>query len=301
MTPLFGSASKRKDPTVTCPTCGFGQMAGLPYCQECGVKMGPGGFARCRDCNAPVGPEARFCPACGMPHGMDDVRPPDPEGENPKIETGYRLDRLDEYGKVQEEIKLDRTITVIGRVGATLNFPDDPYLSPRHAELSFRGGKVFLRDLGSRNGTWRYFEEPHKLQDGDLTMVGSQIFRFRRLGYPGPNPPEADQTRRLGSLTPPNADIASLSQLRSDGSVRDVLHLSPGRDVLIGRDQGDWTFPYDASMSGLHAKIHSEDADFIILDAGSRNGVAITVRGEMELAVGRRFLLGDKTLRLEQS
>jgi len=34
----------------------------------------------------------------------------------------------------------------------------------------------------------------------------------------------------MGSLSP-SADIASLTQLRSDGSVRDVIQLSPGRDV----------------------------------------------------------------------
>src|SRR5207245_1301163 len=95
----------------------------------------------------------------------------------------------------------------------------------------------------------------------DLLLIGSQVIRFRRLGYPGPHPPDADATRRMGSLIP-SADIASLTQLRSDGSARDVIQLSPGRDIVIGREQGDWTFPYDPSMSARHATIRSEDADF---------------------------------------
>ena len=37
---------------------------------------------------------------------------------------------------------------------------------------------------------------------GDLILLGSQILRYRRLGYPGPRPPEQDQTRRLGGLAP---------------------------------------------------------------------------------------------------
>ena len=117
---------------------------------------------------------------------------------------------------------------------------------------------------------------------------------------PGPNPPEADATRRLGSLTP-SADIASITQLRSDGSVRDVFHLSPGRNITIGRDQGDWLFSYDPSMSGLHAQIRSEDADFSIVDAGSRNGVALAVRGDVELSTGSRFLIGDKMFKVDIS
>src|SRR5690348_18220671 len=84
------------------------------------------------------------------------------------------------------------------------------------------------------------------------------MIRFRRLGYPGPHPPDADATKRMGSLIP-SADIASLTQLRSDGSARDVVQLSPGRDIRIGREEGDWVFPYDPSMSSKHAVVRSEE------------------------------------------
>jgi pSer/pThr/pTyr-binding forkhead associated (FHA) protein len=172
-------------------------------------------------------------------------------------------------------------------------------VSPIHAQLSVRGGEVYLRDLGSRNGTWYFIDGPHVLQDGDLLLVGSQVLRFRRLGYPGPQPPEHDQTRRLGSSTP-GADIASLSQLRGDNSTRDVLHLSAGRDVVIGRERGDWVFPYDLSMSGRHAEVLSRDADFVLQDMESRNGVAVAVRGEVRLAANARILVGDKLLRIDE-
>jgi len=155
-----------------------------------------------------------------------------------------------------------------------------------------------VRDLGSRNGTWVFLEAPHRLLDGDLLLIGSQVIRFRRLGYPGPHPPDADATRRMGSLIP-SADIASLTQLRSDGSVRDVIQLSPGRDVMIGREQGDWIFPYDPSMSARHAMVRSEDADFVVVDADSRNGVALAARGDMPLRHNSRVLVGDKLLRVE--
>src|SRR2546430_9834816 len=68
---------------------------------------------------------------------------------------------------------------------------------------------------------------PHTtlFRSGDLLLIGSQVIRFRRLGYPGPHPPDADATKRMGSLIP-SADIASLTQLRSDGSPRDLIQLS---------------------------------------------------------------------------
>jgi pSer/pThr/pTyr-binding forkhead associated (FHA) protein len=205
---------------------------------------------------------------------------------------------LDEAGTIIGSHELKREETSIGRVDADIAFSDDPFISPIHAQFSVRGGEVYIRDLGSRNGTWVFIVEPYTMQDGDLVLVGSQVLRFRRLGYPGPQPPEQDQTRRLGSSTP-GADIASLTQLRGDGSARDVLHLSPGRDIVLGREKGDWVFPYDLSMSSRHAEVRSMDADFVIVDTGSRNGVGVAVRGEQRLGKGARILVGDRILKLE--
>ncbi|GBD31253.1 hypothetical protein HRbin33_00201 [bacterium HR33] len=205
---------------------------------------------------------------------------------------------IDESGEELQRFGLAGEETTIGREDADICFPDDLYLSPLHAQIGLDDGELVVRDLGSRNGTWFFLTEPYRLVDGDLLLIGSQIFRFRRLGYPGPRPPERDATRRLGSLVP-SADIASLTQLRADGSGRDVIHLSPGRHITIGRDQGDWIFPYDPSMSAMHAQVRSEDADFVLLDAGSRNGVAVAVRGEMPLKNGSRLLVGCKMLRVD--
>jgi len=205
---------------------------------------------------------------------------------------------LDRAGQVANKYPLLNPVTTIGRQGADLNFPDDAYLSPVHVQFLLVDGTLSVRDLGSRNGTWLYIDQAHRLADGDLLLIGSQVLRYRRLGYPGPRPPELDQTRRLGSLTP-SADIANLAQIRADGSARDIVHLSPGRSIRIGREQGEWQFPYDASMSASHALIRSEDADFVVVDAGSRNGIAIAVRGERVLSDRARMLIGDQMLRVE--
>ena len=39
--------------------------------------------------------------------------------------------------------------------------------------------------------------------------------------------------------------------------------------------------------------------EFFIHDAGSRNGVAMAVRGDRELKKGQRFLVGDQIMRVE--
>jgi pSer/pThr/pTyr-binding forkhead associated (FHA) protein len=205
---------------------------------------------------------------------------------------------LDDQGATVQRFERKSPDTTIGRQDGDIRFPEDVFLSPLHAKISWERDTLVVRDLGSRNGTWVFLEGPHRLVDGDLLLIGSQVIRFRRLGYPGPHPPDADATKRMGSLSP-SADIASLTQLRSDGSARDVIQLSPGRDVAIGREQGDWTFPYDPSMSARHALVRSEDADFVVVDANSRNGVAVAARGDVPLGHNSRVLVGDKLLRIE--
>ncbi len=286
---------------MICPTCGSGVIPGLPFCPKCGrrVKTPKDEHSACPNCGTTLPREAKFCAACGKGLGTG----PGESGRTSafaaqRLDAAGELVVLDEAGEPTGRFQLAGPETTIGRDGADLEFKDDPFMSPLHAQISAGDGQFAIRDLGSRNGTWLFIAEPHRLSDGDLILIGSQVILFRRLGYPGPHPPERDQTRRMGSLVP-SADIARLVQLRSDGSQRDMIHLSPGRNLGIGRERGDWLFPYDPSMSGLHAEVRSEDADFVVVDAGSRNGVAVSVRGELTVSAGARFLVGDKMIRLE--
>ena len=276
-----------------CDHCGRENDEASTYCADCGRPIGRGPDGVTGPARAVAAPDDRgsgsMCPQCGQPLAHRRSRP---------LTSPVSLVLLDDSGEESGRHLFKREETSIGRVDADIVL-EDPFMSPVHAQISVRGDDIYIRDLGSRNGTWMFLEEPYRLQDGDLILIGSQVIQFRRLGYPGPQPPEQDQTRRLGSLVP-GADIAKVTQLRSDGSARDVLHLSPGRPVVVGREGGDWVFPYDPSMSGGHAEIRSEDADFVIVDQGSRNGVAVAVRGEVRLPPGTRVLAGDRIMRVEK-
>lgn len=77
-------------------------------------------------------------------------------------------------------------ILSVGRSGCDLNFPTDPFLSTRHAQLS-RGddGGLFVEDLGSRNGTFVRIDGERKLAHGDAIMLGEQVMRVEvSLGVP---------------------------------------------------------------------------------------------------------------------
>ncbi|MEK7239939.1 MAG: FHA domain-containing protein [Gemmatimonadota bacterium] len=290
-----------------CPLCGAAVHSGLPFCPQCGGRMNnevqpdPSTHLTCDSCGKPVRADDQFCARCGAKRA--GAAPP-PLAPGTQVfsargaQSGPKLVLLDDSGQPTQHFSLGAGEGIVGRNDGEVRFPDDVFMSPVHAQFAVRDGQLFVRDLGSRNGTWVFLEAPQKLGDGDMILVGSQILRFKRLGYPGPNPAEADATRRLGSLLP-HTDVAVLQQLRADASVRDALHLSPGRSVFLGRDKGDWVFAYDQTMSGTHAEIRSEDMDFVLLDAGSRNGVAVSVRGERAVKVGQRVLMGDQILRVE--
>ena len=305
--PGFGP---RGTPALTaCPHCGTMVNSSLPFCSHCGKRTGLQAQTgpACPTCGAPVRPGVDlFCGRCGAPVADGAAGAAGTTGApgatrvlgSVPREALPRLALLDEAGEPAHVYTMERGELIVGRGDGDIQFPDDVYLSPIHALFALREGALWLRDLGSRNGSWVFGEKPFRLTDGDVILVGSQLLRFRRLGYPGPHPPEADATRRLGSLVP-SADIAALQQLRGDGSVRDTLHLSPGRNVVLGRETGDWVFPYDQTMSGRHAEVRSEDSEFVVHDLGSRNGVALATRGERRLERGMRVLVGDQILRVE--
>ena len=283
---------------AACPFCGAATSPYQPFCPRCGRRLtAPGSGPTCPRCASPVGSTDPFCATCGS----SLVEPGAPRrvasGET-RGRTAITLVLLDDQGAALQRFERATPDTTIGRQDGDIRFPEDVFLSPLHAKISWERDVLVVRDLGSRNGTWVFLQAPYRLADGDLLLIGSQVIRFRRLGYPGPHPPDADSTKRMGSLIP-SADIASLTQLRSDGSARDVIQLSPGRDIAIGREQGDWIFPYDPSMSARHALVRSEDADFVVVDANSRNGIALAARGDMSLVHDSRILVGDKLLRIE--
>ncbi len=74
---------------------------------------------------------------------------------------------------------------IIGRVGHI--YIDSPSVSKHHAEISIKNGKVFLRDLGSTNGTYLirngklvYFEKGYVNLLQPL-VIGNQKYTVQKL------------------------------------------------------------------------------------------------------------------------
>jgi len=72
-----------------------------------------------------------------------------------------------------------------------------------------------------------------------------------------------------------------------------------GDETVIGRSNGEITFPHDGFMSGRHARIQRQGNHFILSDEGSRNGTFVKIIGNVELKPGDMILVGKQLFRFE--
>lgn len=216
----------------------------------------------------------------------------------------------------------------IGRTEGNVVVAEDPYLSPRHVRIVFQSGKLLLRDLGSTNGVFlrlapsrdttprRSSDNPEvavPLVDNDLILVGQQVLRFDilREGEGGFGPAQEHGTLLFGSPAAPR--YARLCQRTVEGIARDIYYVRKVETVL-GRESGDVVFTEDPFLSRRHAAIRllSRDghapgsskpppgeARFALVDLGSSNGTFLRIRGDVELAPGDHFRVGQQLFRVD--
>ena len=65
----------------------------------------------------------------------------------------------------------------LGRERGEVLFSDDGYVSGLHCRLSWEDGQLYLTDLGSSNGTFVRLLAEEKVNDGDILLMGQQLFR----------------------------------------------------------------------------------------------------------------------------
>ena len=180
--------------------------------------------------------------------------------------------------------------------------PNDPYVAPRHARLSRRNGRFFVRDLESVNGVYVRLrgQAAERLQHADLVLVGLEVLRFEVVSdaEKGLSPAVERGTQIFGS--PSAARHMRLCQRTVEGVTRDVYY--PTRDeAIVGREQGDIVFTNDPFMSRRHAAITRDPSNgtFSIRDLGSSNGTYLAIRAERELSPGDHVRIGQHLFRLD--
>jgi pSer/pThr/pTyr-binding forkhead associated (FHA) protein len=65
----------------------------------------------------------------------------------------------------------------LGRERGDVLFPEDGYVSGLHCRLSYQKNQLYLTDLGSSNGTFLRLQSETELFNGDILLMGQQLFR----------------------------------------------------------------------------------------------------------------------------
>ncbi len=171
----------------------------------------------------PAGPRRRprRGPAGSSPEGRDRELPArfeSGEYEDPGHSPAFLyVERGPGAGQL---LPLKQGVLVLGRASTSDLRLQHPSISRRHSQLTRRGDRLFLKDLGSQNGTYvnrNRLDGELELHPGDELALGNALLRLRG---PGPTP----ETPRVTSR-------------RTDSSALRV-RMSPRRLVLLAAAAG---------------------------------------------------------------
>lgn len=90
----------------------------------------------------------------------------------------------------------------------------------------------------------------------------------------------------------------ALRSIRDDGSDGELLALT-GEETLLGRTDGDFRFPHDATVSPAHAAFRVQDGALLVRDLRSLNGTFVRINPEVALSAGDVFKCGEQYVRFD--
>src|SRR5262249_14361125 len=148
-----------------------------------------------------------------------------------------------------------------------------------------QNGKVILRPLDTVNGVYLRIHGATDLQAGDQFLVGKEVLRYEPLAAEERELPNLMEhgVKIFGSA--PREAWGRLRQLTVAGTTRDVWPLVRP-ELVLGREEGDVTFPDDEFMSRRHAALKRQGAKARLEDLNSSNGTYVRVRADRELRTG---------------
>ncbi len=213
----------------------------------------------------------------------------------PQLAIQFRVQLVNPDGSVGAEHPVAPQLT-IGRTQGDLRFTNDANLAPLNARLFVQDAQLFVEDLS--DGLEKIFVRltgGHTLQNGDVIIMGQQVFRFREVA--GAMSAVTQFGVSLNDIhNALKAPVAELVQMKPNGGEADAYPLSSVQ-TQFGRTRGTYTFPDDGMMSRAHARILQRGEDFLLEDAASRNGTFVNVRGKAPLADGAAVLVGSQLFR----
>ena len=155
---------------------------------------------------------------------------------------------------------------------------EDRRMAPLHARLFPGPGGVIVDDLGLPSGVYTQIVDTIAVEDGDELKVGQARLALQRVA-------------------PSGGTWGQLTLVRHDSPTPEMVQLDRDQ-IILGRDEGDVTFPTDTFVSGDHCRFIREGHAVYLEDLGSSNGTYIRVRAGQCVAFGGLLLVGHTQFRV---
>jgi pSer/pThr/pTyr-binding forkhead associated (FHA) protein len=248
----------------------------------------------CRSCSTAVPLGHKFCGRCGAAVPPEILQARTQFFGQLQAPGKAKLILIRGEGVEGLSYQLNAEQHIVGRSGQ-LVFPDDPFVSPKHANFFYRNGKLVVKDEGSVNGVYLRVKGSVDVQPGDFFLAGEQVFRIDST------PKANDQPAPDGAYfysSPKHQSPFRITQILQGGA-DGMTVCARGSSLQIGREGGDLNFPSDLYMSAAHCKLEEAGGKFVLTDLNSRNGSYVRLKAECELVHGDYVFIGRKLLRVE--
>lgn len=189
---------------------------------------------------------------------------------------------------------------MVGRARGAILFPEDIFVSPHHATLILREGRLFVRDEGSLSGvfvTLSSGDEP--LASGQSFSAGERLFRFI-----GPLPrrgPSAGSPIPYGAPVTPGQPLYALEEVLVGGRPGRTA-VSAGPLMTVGQQHCDLSFASDEGLAPRHCEVSptTEGATLRDVSGGRRTFIRLPSGSERLVAPGDRIRIGLHVLQVDQ-
>lgn len=271
---------------------------------------------QCPTCSSPVPKGHQFCGTCGTrltapktPRGQRTEPIPRP---NPK-RMGTRPARRTQYFGAMQASRAKLVVIrgdgmdgisftlageehPVGRTDTPIQFEDDLFISPVHANFLYEDGNLVVRDEDSTNGVYMRIKGTVPIPFGARFLVGEQMLEVEAQPEQiGPTPID-DGTYFFTS--PPRAAYFRIAQ-RLRGGHLGMLFPAREPELHVGREDNDINFPDDPFISGRHARIALDGDQLTLTDLDSKNGTFLRIEHQQTLKHGDYVFMGQQLLRVE--
>lgn len=188
--------------------------------------------------------------------------------------------------------------TVIGRTRGTLLLPEDPFISPQHATLWVREGRLHVRDESSASGVFVSISTQELIANGSCFCVGNRLFC-----YLGALPPAAIAPGGMviyGAPLPPGGTCFGVEE-RLAGGRSGAAFVTAQPLISIGRKNCDLSFPDDESLAPRHCELAPISDGAVLRDLSGGLGTLVRLQSGVERPIKLReqVRIGQALMRFE--